>query len=147
MCCTSVCHSGLKGKTKEIGGGPKCKVSKQQTKYQQKTKYKSNSHQESKSKNIPNRRLEAHEEKWEEQQTNRSIKELGTQGTSHQQRQKQTESMNRQTTEGRQRLYAQTLTTRQGTGEVEQQVRITKGNHRESESQSEYFIDPRRRNC
>ena len=48
------------------------------------------------------------EEKQEEHQTKRSIKELGTQGTSHQQMQKQTEAMNGQTTEGRQRPYVQT---------------------------------------
>ena len=54
--------------------------------------------------------------KKEPDQKNR-IKELGTQGTSHQQKQKQTEAMNRQRQEGEQRLKTQTLTMRRGTGE------------------------------
>ena len=45
---------------------------------------------------MTNRWLEVHKEKLEEHQTNRSIKEIGTQGTSHQKMQKQTEAMNGQ---------------------------------------------------
>ena len=58
----------------------------------------------------------SHQPKRNQTRKNR-IKELGTQGTSHQQKQKQTEAMNRQRQEGEQRLKTQTLTMRRGTGE------------------------------